>query len=511
MKDKNRNCIVLIPLLVLFLLSCQEESSNKNPNIIYILADDLGYGDVSCFNDSSKIQTPNLDKLASQGMRFTDAHSNSAVCTPTRYGILTGRYAWRSRLKSGVTWSYDPHLIDPERTTVATLLKENGYHTACIGKWHLGFDWVKDTAGTPDFMQPITNGPNRNGFDYFYGITASLDIPPYFYIENDRITATSIDTIEATKGKSFWRKGPIGNDFKHIEVLPKLTQKAVGYIAEQAKTNNPFFLYFPLPAPHTPIVPTPEFQGKSGTNEYGDFVLMVDDVVRQIVQSLEDNGIADNTLIIFTSDNGCSPMANFKELAEVGHDPSYVYRGHKADIYEGGHRVPFIVRWPGKSPKGSVSEEIICTTDLMATVATIVGDTLADNEGEDSYNMLPVMLGKKLENPLRDATVHHSVDGNFSIRRGKWKLEFCAGSGGWSFPTEKKAKELELLPIQLYDLENDIAEENNVAEDNPDVVNELTSLMQKYIDEGRSTPGTPQTNEGDKSILPEFPIKSTEK
>jgi arylsulfatase A-like enzyme len=505
------NYSFLIFLLVT-MVSCgnRHESKQENetyPNIIYILADDLGYGDVSCFNDSSRIHTPNLDKLAESGISFTDAHSNSAVCSPTRYGILTGRYAFRSRLKSGVCWSYDPHLIDPDRTTVASLLKKHGYKTACIGKWHLGLDWAKDSLGNPDFSKKISNGPNSNGFDYFFGITASLDIPPYFYIENDRITANKIDTVEARKGKMFWRKGPIGNDFKHIEVLPKLTQKAVSYISKQAKTKAPFFLYFPLPAPHTPILPTEEFQGKSGTNEYGDFVIMVDDVVKQIVKKVEEMGISEKTMIIFTSDNGCSPMANFDELATFGHDPSYVYRGHKADIYEGGHRVPFIVRWPGKSPQGSVSEEIICTTDLMATVAAIVGDTLADNEGEDSYNLLPAMLGKKLENPLREATVHHSIDGNFSIRKGKWKLEFCAGSGGWSFPTEKKAKELGLTSLQLYDLENDIAEENNVVEENPMIVKELTDLMQKYIDDGRSTPGLTQSNEGKKMSLPELPIK----
>ena len=251
--------------LGLFACSAPSNSPEKKPlpNIIYVLADDLGYGDLSCLNERSKIQTPHLDLLAEQGIHFTDAHSGSAVCTPTRYGILTGRYAWRSRLKNGVTWSYDKHLIDTERYTVPDLLRENGYHTACIGKWHLGLDWAMDNTDTPDFLQPIQNGPNALGFDYFYGITASLDIPPYFYIENDRITATSIDTIDGVSGKKFWRKGPIGNDFKHIEVMPKFTEKAIAYINERAQEEKPFFLYFPLAAPHTPILPTPEFQGKS--------------------------------------------------------------------------------------------------------------------------------------------------------------------------------------------------------------------------------------------------------
>ncbi len=497
---------LLLPLIigmVLIFTSCQQkkEAQTSLPNIIYILADDLGYGDLSCLNDNSKINTPNLDKLASEGVVFTDAHSNSAVCTPTRYGILTGRYAWRSRLKSGVTWSYDKPVIEPNRTTIASLLRKHNYYTACVGKWHLGLDWAKDTTNKIDFSQPIKNGPNTNGFDYFFGITASLDIPPYFYIKNDRITASKIDTIEAMQGKKFWRKGPIGDDFKHIEVLPKLTEKAVNIIATESKTDNPFFLYFPLPAPHTPILPTKEFQGKSSTNEYGDFVLMVDDVVGQIERALIENGVAENTLIIFTSDNGCSPMADFEELASFSHDPSYVFRGHKADIFEGGHRVPFIVRWPNIVQPGSVSDETICTTDFLSTCAAIVGDTLADNEGEDSYNILPALLGQQIQNPIREATVHHSVDGNFSIRKGNWKLEFCAGSGGWSYPRENKAKELGLPPLQLYNLKNDIAEINNVAENNPEIVEELTALMQKYIHEGRSTPGTPQQNTGETNLF----------
>lgn len=492
---------------VILLFSCgnleRENQTQKKefPNIVIILADDLGYGDLSCLNDSSKISTPNLDKLAAQGIVFTDAHSNSAVCTPTRYGLLTGRYAWRSSLKSGVTWSYDKPIIEPNRTTIASLLKEHDYYTACIGKWHLGLDWATDSEGNIELMKPIKYGPLTNGFDYFFGITASLDIPPYFYIRNDKITASKIDTIEAMKGKKFWRKGPIGNDFKHEEVLPKLTEEAVNVINTHAKFDNPFLLYFPLPAPHTPILPSKEFQGKSGTNEYGDFVLMVDDVVGKITESLEINGIENNTLIFFTSDNGCSPMADYKELETYGHDPSYVFRGHKADIYEGGHRVPFIASWPGQIIAGGVSDEIICTTDLLASCAIIVGDSLAYNEGEDSYNILPALFGNTFKDPIREATVHHSIDGNFSIRKGNWKLEFCAGSGGWSYPRENKAGELGLPPIQLYNLNTDIAEENNVALENPEIVEELTTLMQKYIDEGRSTPGISQQNTGETKLF----------
>lgn len=478
----------LLPVLMLFLQSCQEEAppEKSHPNIIYILADDLGYGDVSALNPESAFTTPHLDAMVKRGMNFTDAHSGSAVCTPTRYGILTGRYAWRSSMQSGVSWSWSPALIPAERNTVGDLLQKNDYHTACIGKWHLGLDWGTDDSDEIDVTLPIAGGPNELGFDYFYGITASLDIPPYFYIENERITATSIDTVEAMSGKAFWRRGPIGNDFKHEEVLPVLTAKAVGYIQERSQEDQPFFLYFPLPAPHTPILPTAEFQGKSGTNTYGDFVLMVDDVVGQINQTLEELGIADNTLLIFTSDNGCSPMADFEELAGFGHHPSAIYRGHKADIFEGGHRVPFLVQWPDVIAAESQYNGTVCLTDLMASCAAIVGDSLAANEGEDSFDLLPVWKGDVTKEEVRSATVHHSINGSFAIRQGKWKLNLCPGSGGWSDPKPDAARSGNMPPVQLYDVSADPAEEHNLAAEEPELVERLTALMERYIQEGKS-------------------------
>jgi arylsulfatase A-like enzyme len=471
----------------------------SKPNIVYILADDLGYGDMSCLNKNSKIHTPNIDQLAKKGMIFTDAHSGSAVCTPTRYGILTGRYCWRSRLKSAVTWGYSPHLIEDGRMTVASMLNPYGYHSACIGKWHLGLDWQKqpDDPEQVDFTKPVKHGPTTNGFDYSFIIPASLDMDPYVYVENDVVTAAPDRIVEAKKGKMFWRKGPIGADFKHIEVLPKITEKAVSYINERAedKERSPFFLYFPLPAPHTPILPTKEFQGKSGTNEYGDFVLQVDWTVGQVLKALKRNGVEDNTLVIFTSDNGCSPTADFKELAQFEHDPSYVFRGHKADIFEGGHRIPFITRWPSRIGAGSVCDDTICLTDLMATAAEITGYTLPDNAAEDSVSILPDLLGTATK-PLREATVHHSINGSFSIRQGKWKLELCAGSGGWSEPKPNSKKTKQLPAVQLYDLSKDIGETTNVQDKHPVVVKQLTALLQDYIDRGRSTPGAPQENNG---------------
>ena len=488
----------IIYLLPLLFLSCGQEAeapSVRHPNIIYILADDLGYGDVSANNEEAKWKTGAIDQLAGEGVRFTDAHTGSAVCTPTRYGVLTGRYAWRTRLARGVLWGYDKHLIKSERTTVASFLKRNGYHTGCIGKWHLGLDFAVDESGVHDPQQRISHGPNQLGFDYFFGISSSLDIPPYFYIENDHITAASIDTIEERKGKEFWRKGAIGNDFKHEEVLPRLTEQAVKFISQQSEYDEPFFLYFPLPAPHTPILPTEEFLGKSNTNTYGDFVLMVDDVVAQVMAAVEDSGEKDETIIIFTSDNGCSPMADFDELAGYGHDPSYIYRGHKADIFEGGHRVPFIVRWPAKVEGGRVSGETICLTDLLATTAEVVGDSLKPEEGVDSYSILPAITGQNSAGPLRPATIHHSINGSFAIRQGPWKLAFCPGSGGWSYPRPAVADSLGLPEIQLYNLESDPDEDENLYEEQQKVVSDLSRLMMSYIDDGRSNPGPRQSND----------------
>ena len=468
-------------------------AQNHHPNIIYILADDMGYGDVSCLNKDSKINTKNIDVLAAEGMKFTDAHSNSAVCTPTRYGVLTGRYAWRTSLQSGVLWSYDNMLIDKNRMTVASLLQKNGYHTAAIGKWHLGLGWHKDAEDQVDILKGITEGPTDIGFDYFYGITASLDIPPYVYIENHKVTAAEIDTIQATTGKGFWRKGPIGNDFNHQEVLPNLTKHAVDYIKQQSATGNPFFLYMALPSPHTPILPAKEYLGKTGTNAYGDFVLMTDDMIGKILQALKHAGVENNTLVIFTSDNGCSPMADFTELKKAGHNPSYIFRGAKADIFEGGHHIPFIVKWPGKVKAGTVNNETICLTDFMATCASLVNQKLPDNAGEDSYDLMPLLTGNGKY--LRTRTIHHSIDGNFSIRQGQWKLEFCAGSGGWSYPTKNDLKTLQLPAIQLYDLYDDWGEQKNVASVHKKMVTTLTKEMKQIVRDGRSTAGSKQKND----------------
>lgn len=496
--------ILTIYTSILIVLSCgkkqksTEIAEETKPNIIYILADDLGYGDVSSFNKNSKIQTTNIDQLASEGVMFTDAHTSSSVCTPTRYGILTGRYNWRSTLKKGVLNGYSNALIQPERKTIAGFLKENGYKTAGIGKWHLGWDWNNVEAGKDsiNYSKKVKNSPTELGFDYFYGFNGSLDMPPYVWIENDQ--PTMIPTKETVnKGfQVFWRKGPTSDDFVHEEILPHITQKTVQFINENANKENPFFVYMPLPAPHTPILPTPEFMGKSGLdNIYGDFVLMVDWVIGEIMKSLEEQGIADNTIIVFTSDNGCSNQADYKQLATKNHDPSYVFRGHKADIFEGGHRVPYIVRWP-KKVEAKTSNQLVCTTDFFATIADAIDANIEDSFAEDSYSHLSA-LGIQSTSTKRESIVHHSINGSFAYRKGDYKAIFCPGSGGWSAP-RPNSKAIETLPpFQLYNLNNDIGEENNLQGEQSELLEQYRNELSKIVLNGRSTEGIVQKNDNE--------------
>jgi len=486
----------------------------EKPNIIYVLCDDLGYGDLKCLNPDGKIATTNFDRLASAGMAFTDAHSGSAVCTPTRYGIMTGRYAWRTKLQSGVLGGLSPRLIEPDRLTVASLLKKHEYHTAAIGKWHLGMNWVKlpgkdvselnietpEQVHSVDYAKAIAAGPTTVGFDYYYGISASLDMVPYTFIENDRVTI--LPTVDKQfpmmlgRAGGTTRQGPAAPEFDANQVLPELTKKAVEYIGQRsgaAKNGQPFFLYLPLASPHTPIAPTEAWQGKSGLNPYADFVMQTDAALGEVMAALDKNGVAENTLVIVTSDNGCSPQAKFEELVPKGHNPSYVFRGNKADIYEGGHRIPFLVRWPGHVPAGTRSEQTTCLTDFMATVADIVGEKLPADAGEDSVSMLPAMVGKA-DKPLREATVHHSINGSFAIRQGNWKLCFCPGSGGWSTPRPAQDDTSGLPRVQLFDLGSDIGERKNLQAEKPEIVERLTRLMGQYVVNGRSTPGAAQKN-----------------
>lgn len=479
-------------------------SQRSRPNIVYILADDLGYGDVRCFGgERSKIPTPNLDRMAAQGMRFTDAHSCSSVCTPTRYGILTGRYSWRSRLQKGVLYGDDPPLIAPDRLTVASLLHRNGFTTVCLGKWHLGLDLplrpAADQGGATDPKSPwrfdytgrIAGGPLQLGFDEFFGIAASLDMWPFAFINGDRFEPAP--TVE----KKWMRTGPAAADFEAIDVMPQLARRSVETIrrlAPAAREGKPFFIYLPLSAPHTPILPTPNWQGKSGLGQYADFVMQVDDLVGQVLAAIDEAKMADTTLVFFTSDNGCSPQAKIEELVAAGHHPNGPLRGHKADIWEGGHRVPLIARWPAKVSAGVRCDDPVCLNDLMATCADLLSVRLPDDAGEDSESMLPMLLQTGRSRAER-VLVHHSVNGRFAIRHGKWKLALCPGSGGWSQPRDPQAAKQGLPPMQLYDLEADLGEQTNLVEKHPEVAQQLRRKLEQIVVEGRSSPGKAQRND----------------
>jgi len=473
----------------------------KQPNMIFILADDLGYGDVQCLNsDRGKIATPQMDQLAAQGMVFTDAHSSSSVCTPTRYGILTGRYNWRTRLQNGVLSGFSEPLIAKDRLTVAGLLKEQGYNTAAIGKWHLGLIMPTTDGKTQngkgqnvDWTGTLTDSPVHHGFDYYYGIAASLDMPPYIYIENDRFVG------ECTTVKGFRRNGPAHADFEAVDVLPELGRKAVEYIEKQT-ADKPFFMYVALTSPHTPIAPSDEWKGKSPLGNYGDFVMQTDAVLGQITKAVDDAGLRDNTLMIMTSDNGCSKAAGIRNLEKQGHFPSAQFRGSKADLWDGGHRIPFIVRWPNSVKAGSQTDQTICLTDLMATAAELAGTQVPKGAGEDSVSFLPALSDKTITS-TRNGVIHHSIDGCFAYRQGKWKLLLARGSGGWTAPKEQAAIESGAPAVQLYDLEKDPGETTNLYESQSEVVERLLNLMEADVARGRSTAGTESNNDVNNIVL----------
>lgn len=474
------------------------------PNIVYILADDLGYGDVGANNPKSKIPTPRLDRLAAQGMRFTDAHSPSSVCTPTRHGILTGQYAWRSRLKKGVTWSYGRVFMDPERETVAMLLKEHGYRTGVVGKWHLGLDWaLKDgpehsleNAGTKlnaygaimdmdprhiDFSRPVTRGPRDFGFDYSFILPASLDIPPYCFLENhELVTAPSAWTegndLDQGKAMAFWRPGKIAPDFDFYDVLPTITRKSIEFLETHAGNNEPFFLYLPLSAPHTPWLPTEAFVGTSGAGLYGDFVHMVDTQVGKVLDAIDRLGIEDDTLVIFTSDNGAFWRPSM--VARHDHRAAHVFRGMKGDIWEGGHRVPFIVRWPGHIEAGSTSAAVTTLTHLIATSADLIGLPNPNRRGEDSYSILPVLLGKAAEVPGQPGIVMHSSEAHFAYREGDWKYIEKRGSGGFTSPAFFEVTDGEATG-QLYNLADDPSESVNLFFSHPRKVKAMNRKLEQ--------------------------------
>lgn len=467
--------------------------------MVLILADDMGIDSVAALNERCGLATPNFDRLVREGMTFTDAHSGSAVCSPTRYGVLTGRYSWRSRLKRGIVGKWQPPLIAADRLTLPGMLRQAGYHTACIGKWHLGWHWPKAGGGFTtqpaeiDWHGRLRGGPTERGFDLYFGDDVP-NWPPFVWIENDRVQGVPSATMKAGAmvGVS---AGPARPGWQFDAVLPALTRRCVAHIHEQAAAHRRFFLYFPMTSPHTPIAPSARFRGKSGVSDYADWLLETDWAVGQVLRALDDTALADRTLVVFTADNGTSPKCDFPNLEAHSVRLRQHWRGWKADAFEGGHRVPFVVRWPGRVTAGARCAQPISLVDIMATFAEVAGVDLPPDAAEDSVSLLPWLRGETGA-AQRAPVICHSGDGRFAVRRGRWKLLFCRGSGGWSPPREREAARLGLPPLQLYDLVADPKETTNVYTDHPQVVEELTAVLRRFVEQGRSTPGPAQANFG---------------
>lgn len=477
--------ILVVAFLLLSTAHAAESSETRSlPNILLVLVDDMGYGDPACNNPDSKIPTPNIDSLARAGMRFTDAHAPGPLCHMSRYGLMTGRYPFRTDVS---LWPKQP-LIDDDQVTIASLLKSRGYHTAMVGKWHLGF---RENG----YDNPLPGGPVDRGFDSYFGIRASTDIPPYFYIRNDRAVIPPTDTIEANNSEgwspiqgAFWRAGGIAPNLKLEEVLPRFTDEAVTVITEHSKRDDgsPLMLYLAYPAPHTPWLPSKQFEGSSGAGMYGDFTVMVDAMIGRVLKTLEDAGTADDTLVIFTSDNG--PVWYDADTERFQHDSCGGLRGMKADAWEAGHRMPFVVRWPGKVRAGSVSSQTICFTDLLATFAEMTDAEMPAPAGPDSFSFLPVLLGTQPpDKPIRDSLVIASGNGTMTIRSGPWKLIDGLGSGGFSKPSRIKATSGGPKG-QLYNLDDDLGETTNLYQVEPQIVEKLTKKLSQLRADGTSRP-----------------------
>jgi len=506
--------ILIITLVNLFTfisvaLAIETQPSTQQPNIIILYADDLGMGDLGSFNKKSKIPTPNLDQLAAQGMRFTDAHSSSAICTPSRYALLTGRYHWRKF--HGIVKSFDPSAFSAKRLTLPEMLQQKGYSTAAIGKWHLGWDWDairKDGAPkdgvTPndfDWGKSIPDGPLAHGFDYYFGDTV-INFPPYVWIENDKVTKVPDTMVDETlwknkEGNMEFRKGPMITGWNPYENIPTTTKKGIEYINKHANDANPFFLYFAYPSPHAPIIPNDQFDDTSEAGPYGDLVVETDDSIGQLLLALKRAGIEDNTLVIFSSDNGPENYAYLRD-EKFNHWSSSPYRGLKRDLYEGGHRVPMIVRWPNNVPSNVKTDELISQIDIMATLASLIGFELPVDSAEDSFNQLPLWIAKtKLSS--RSSLVHNTFAHKYAIRSDDWTLiDHETGNGiptknlvrfNYSDWLDKHGYESDdHVKGQLFDMKNDSEQRNNLIEKYPNKVIKLRKELEKIKEQGWSAP-----------------------
>jgi arylsulfatase A-like enzyme len=496
----------LVSLLLAWSFAAAGALAASQPNIVVILADDFGVGDIQAHYPDNKIATPHLDRLARQGMSFTDAHSPSAVCTPTRYGLLTGRYSWRTRLQEWVLAAYEPPLISEGRPTLPGHLQQNGYATVIIGKWHLGWEWPGPQPSRMttirngqkvldwDFTEPIRGGPTERGFDYYFGVDLP-NMPPFTFIEQDRVVVQptarySHDPSEGVVMPSRFEGSPMAPEWRFDQILPTITERAVQQIHLRSKDDKPFFLYFSMTSPHEPVVPSQPFRDKSGIAPIADFVMETDWSAGQIVQAIDDAGIADNTIVIFTADNGHSHYTGWQELLDAGHRPSGPYRGHKGDIWEGGHRVPLIVRWPGKVAAHSQNDQLVSLTDLFATSAELIGTELPGNGAEDSVSFLSSVLGKTQQNG-RSSLVSHSNVGEFALREGPWKLIYRMSEDDLEDSRGKPTV------AALYNLEDDIDESQDLAAERPEIVRRLQATLDELIRRGASRSGQKGANDGE--------------
>lgn len=503
----------MLRLASLLFFACSTLATAEQPNLVIVFADDMGYGDPQVYNPRSRVPTPNIDALAAKGMRFTDAHTASSVCTPSRYGLLTGRYPWRSRLPRGIVNSWGGPVIDRERMTLGSMLQSLGYRTAAIGKWHLGWDWPLEGGGhvsdefdevnvgadyeavgrRVDFSRPVPEGPTTRGFDYYFGDDVP-NFPPYAFIENDRVLGEPTERMPRHKSQ---RAGPMLPNWDLWAAQPTITARAIEWLeeraAEPADERKPFFLYMPLLGPHTPIVPNAEHRGSSDAGPYGDWVHQMDAILGRVVRTLEKGGLLENTIVLFSSDNGSPARSGIGTIGQTNtvtelysHVPNAPWRGLKSDAWEAGHHVPLIVRWDGRVEAGSINDETVCLTDVFATIAEITGVDLPADSGEDSFSMAGDWLGEKGRPFERPSIIHQSGGGMFAVRKAGWKLILGDGSGGFSQPRGRVLAPDQDGPVQLYQLDEDPRERRNLSATRPDKVRELRAELLRLMAAGRS-------------------------